>query len=111
VKLIDRGLITQKSRDLFARSPNLTEITNYSCIGNLVDWVHRWWTMAKSHGPPWTGSGTDWRALWRSDALTRVGPSATPGHRSSPAGRKMEGGARGSCFASHQGSGSSVVAG
>jgi hypothetical protein len=37
VKLLDRGLITQKSRDLFTRSLNLTEIINYFCIGNLVD--------------------------------------------------------------------------
>jgi hypothetical protein len=36
-KLLDRGLITQKSRDLFARSPNLIKITNYLCKGNPVD--------------------------------------------------------------------------
>jgi hypothetical protein len=22
-----------------------------------VHWVHRWWTMAGSHVPPWTGGG------------------------------------------------------
>jgi hypothetical protein len=47
-KLLDRGLIAQKSRDLFARSPNLTEIMNYFYIGNLVDWVHGWWTTAEA---------------------------------------------------------------
>jgi hypothetical protein len=37
MKFLDCGLITQKSRDLFARSLNLTKIMNYFCIGNPVD--------------------------------------------------------------------------
>jgi hypothetical protein len=55
MKLLDHGLISQKSRDLFARSLNLTKIRNYFCIGNPVDWVHEWWTMAVRIGG-WLGA-------------------------------------------------------
>jgi hypothetical protein len=49
-----------------------------------MDWVHEWWTTAESLGPLWTGGGTDWRASGRGDALTGVGPMATPEHGRSP---------------------------
>jgi hypothetical protein len=86
VKILDRGLIAQKSRDLFAISPNLTEIMNYLCIGNLVDWVHGWWTTAGSHGPPWISGSADRKAPGHGGALTGVGPLATLGQGSLPAG-------------------------
>jgi hypothetical protein len=84
VKLLDRGLITQKSKDLFTRYLNLTKIMNYFCIGNPVDWVHGWWTTVGSHGPPWTDGGMDKRAPGCGNMLARVGPPATLGHGSSP---------------------------
>jgi hypothetical protein len=62
VKLLDHGLITQKSKDLFARSLSLTKIMNYFCIENHVHWVHGWWTTAGSHNPTWISSGADRRA-------------------------------------------------
>jgi hypothetical protein len=80
MKLLDRVLIAQTSRDLFARSLNLTEIKNYLCIGNPEDLVHGWWTTAGSHGPPWTDGSADRRVPGT------VGPPATPGHMSSLAG-------------------------
>jgi hypothetical protein len=86
VKLLDHGLITQESRNLFARSPNLTELTNYFCIGNPMDWVHGWWTTTGSHSPPWTGGGTDRMVPVRGGTLTGVGPPATPGRKGSPTG-------------------------
>jgi hypothetical protein len=86
MKLLDHELITQKSRDLFTRSPNSTKIMNYFCIGNPVDWVHGWWTTTESHGLLWTDSDAERRASGHDGALTGVEPSATPGHGSSPAG-------------------------
>jgi hypothetical protein len=41
-KMLDHGLITQKSGDLFVRSSNLTKIMNYFSKGNPVDWVRGW---------------------------------------------------------------------
>jgi hypothetical protein len=86
MKLLDRGLITQKSRDLFARSTNLTKIMNYLCIGNPMDWVHGWWTTAESHDPSWIGGGVDRRAPGRNGVLTGVGPPTTLGHGGSLVG-------------------------
>jgi hypothetical protein len=43
---LDRGLISQESRDLFARFPKYPEITNYFLIGNPVHRVHARWTGA-----------------------------------------------------------------
>jgi hypothetical protein len=74
-----------------------------------VDWVHEWWTTAWSHGPPWTGSGTNRRALGRGGALTGVGP-LTRGMGARRRGRKMEDREWGSRFGPHQGSGGGVVA-
>jgi hypothetical protein len=43
---LDRGLISQGSRDLFARFPKYPGITNYFLIGNPVHRVHARWTGA-----------------------------------------------------------------
>jgi hypothetical protein len=48
-----------------------------------MDWVHKWWTTAGSHGPPWTGGGANRRASGRGGALAEVGPPVTMGNRSS----------------------------
>jgi hypothetical protein len=40
VIILECGLITQKSRDLFERFLNKPRIRNYFCKGNLVDSVH-----------------------------------------------------------------------
>jgi hypothetical protein len=40
VKLLDRGLITQKFRNRFARSLNKSGIKNYFRKGNLMDSLH-----------------------------------------------------------------------
>jgi hypothetical protein len=74
MKLLDHGLISQKSRDLFARSLNLTKIRNYFCIGNPVDWVHEWWT----------DGGEDRRLVGCGGALTGGG------HRGSGSGLEAE---------------------
>jgi hypothetical protein len=84
MKLLDHGLISQKSRDLFARSLNLTKIRNYFCIGNPVDWVHEWWTTAGSNGPPWTDGGEDRRLVGCGGALTGGG------HQGSGSGLEAE---------------------
>jgi hypothetical protein len=94
-KLLDHGLITQKSRDRFARSLNKSGIKNYFRKGNLMDSLHVRWTTAGSHGPPWTGGGADRRAPWCSGALTEARPPATPGHESSPAGAEKREGSTG----------------
>jgi hypothetical protein len=60
-----------------------------------MDSVHGWWTTAGSHGPPWTGDGTDTRMPGRGGALTRAGPSTATENESSPAGvEKGEGSTR-----------------
>jgi hypothetical protein len=51
-----------------------------------VDLVHGWWTTARSLSPLWTRGDGDRRVPGCGGALTRVGPSATSKHRSSPAG-------------------------
>jgi hypothetical protein len=51
--------------------------------------------MARLHGPPWTGSGAERRALGHSGALIRSGPPATSGHGSSLAGSEKEEGSTG----------------
>jgi hypothetical protein len=51
-----------------------------------MHWVHGWWTMVKSQGPPWTGGGTDRKSPGHGSALTGVGPLATSERRSSLAG-------------------------
>jgi hypothetical protein len=43
---LDRGLISQESRDLFARFPKYPGITNYFLTGNPVHRVHARWTGA-----------------------------------------------------------------
>jgi hypothetical protein len=40
---LDRGLISQEFRDLFARFLKYLGITNYFLIGNPVHWVHTRW--------------------------------------------------------------------
>jgi hypothetical protein len=92
MKLLDRGLITQKSGELFARSPNKPRIMNYFCKGNPVDSVHGRWTVTSSHGPPWTGGGVDRRVPGCGGMLIGARPPATPGHGSSLVGEeKREG--------------------
>jgi hypothetical protein len=46
LKILDRGLITQKSRDLFAKSLDNPRIRNNFCKENLVDSVHGLLTTA-----------------------------------------------------------------
>jgi hypothetical protein len=45
-----------------------------------MDKVHECWTMAGSHGPPWTGGEADRMAPERGGVLIGVGPPATPRH-------------------------------
>jgi hypothetical protein len=67
-------------------------------IGNPVYWVHGWWTTAGSHSPPWTIGGVDRRASGCGGTLVGVGPPATLGHGSSPAGAKNGGQTTGVLF-------------
>jgi hypothetical protein len=77
-QILDRGLISQKSRDLFARFPNNTNNELFSNGG-----------ADRGHGGAPTGA-------W---------PSAAPVRQSSPAGTKMERHARGAQLGSHRSSG------
>jgi hypothetical protein len=74
---LDRGLISQKSRDLFARFLKYPGITNYFLTDNS-------WTGSTS---PWTDAGAD---NGHGGALTGARPPAAPVRRSSPRGRKTE---------------------
>jgi hypothetical protein len=56
-----------------------------------VDRVHGRWTLAESHGPPWTGGSTDRRAPGHDGVLAGAWPPATLEHEGSPVRARKRG--------------------
>jgi hypothetical protein len=98
---LDRGLISQKSRDLFARFPKYPRITNYFLTDN--SWtgrarsVHRGPMSERTTGTAARSTELGLRPLWCAKAHWR--------------GRKTERSARGTQRAAHRGASGSVAAG
>jgi hypothetical protein len=53
MNFMDHGLITQDSRDLYARFPERSRIMNIFCKEKHVDSVHGLSTTSGVLGPPW----------------------------------------------------------
>jgi hypothetical protein len=88
---LDRGLISQKSRDLFAKFPNNLNNELFSTV-NPVYWVHVSVDRPGVLGPPLTDAGAD---RGHNGALIGAWPPAAPVRQSLPAGAQNGEGSEG----------------